>query len=138
MTTAPIPTPMNVKSTRSPSAPRLAGCGRSAAIRTPALARFAGDLEWLAKKGVEVARHNLAQEPQAFIACDAARTALVEQGDEALPLILLDGEPISSGRYPYRSELAAWTGLPIPRRPVRLAMAPPSGGGGGCCGGGSC
>ncbi len=107
-------------------------CGPSV---PPALARFAGDLEWLAKRGVEVVRHNLAHEPQAFIACEPARIALVEQGDEALPLILLDGEPISSGRYPYRSELASWTGLPIPRRPVRLTMAP-SNGPGGCCGGG--
>ena len=108
-------------------------CGPSV---PPALARFAGDLEWLSKRGVEVVRHNLAHEPQAFIACEPARTALVEQGDEALPLILLDGEPISSGRYPYRSELAGWTGLPIPRRPVSLTMAQSNGGSGGCCGGG--
>ncbi len=108
-------------------------CGPSV---PPALARFAGDLDWLARKGIEVTRHNLAHEPQAFIACEPARAALVEQGEEALPLILLDGEAISSGRYPYRSELAAWTGLPIPRRPVRLTMAPASSGAGGCCGGG--
>ena len=111
-------------------------CGPSV---PPALARFAGDLEWLAKKGIEVTRHNLAHEPQAFIACEPARAALAERGEEALPLILLEGEPVSSGRYPYRSELAAWTGLPVPHRTVRLTMAPPSSGSGGCCGaGGSC
>ena len=44
-------------------------CGPSV---PPALARFAGDLEWLAGKGVEVRRYNLTHEPQAFVASDAA------------------------------------------------------------------
>jgi len=38
-------------------------CGPSVA---PALPRFAGDLKWLKAQGVEVARHNLAQQPLAF------------------------------------------------------------------------
>ena len=100
-------------------------CGPSV---PPALARFAGDLEWLAGQGVEVTRYNLAHEPQAFVASEPARAALAERGEEALPLILVDGEPVSSGRYPYRSELAGWAGVPIPRRRVRLTMAPPASG----------
>ena len=108
-------------------------CGPSV---PPALTRFAGDLEWLTAKGVEVTRHNLAHEPQAFVASEQARQALTEQGNEALPLILVDGEPVSSGRYPYRSELAGWAGLPIPKARVRLTMAPSVSGVGGCCGGG--
>ena len=110
-------------------------CGPSVA---PALARFAGDLEWLARHGVDVTRYNLAHEPQAFLASGPARAALEERGDEALPLILLDGEPVSTGRYPYRSELASWAGVPVPRRRVSLTMAAPAPGSGGCCGGGGC
>lgn len=108
-------------------------CGPSV---PPALSRFAGDLQWLAAKGVEVTRHNLAHEPQAFVASEPARRALTEQGDQALPLILVDGEAVSSGRYPYRSELAGWTGLPVPKRRVSLSMAPAAPGFGSCCGGG--
>ena len=108
-------------------------CGPSV---PPALTRFAGDLEWLAAKGVEVTRHNLAHEPQAFIASGQAHQALTEQGNEALPLILVNGKRVSSGRYPYRSELAGWAGVPIPRRRMSLTMAPPASSSGGCCGGG--
>jgi len=32
----------------------------------PVLPRFAGDLKWLQEQGIEVARHNLAQQPLAF------------------------------------------------------------------------
>ena len=108
-------------------------CGPSV---PPALVRFAGDLQWLAGQGLDVTRYNLAHEPQAFVASESARTALTERGEQALPLILIDGEPVSSGRYPYRSELAGWAGLPIPRRRVRVAMAPAGPQLGGCCGGG--
>lgn len=104
----------------------------------PALPRFASDLEWLAGKGVEVRRYNLTHEPQAFVASDAARAALAEHGEEALPLILADGEPVSNGRYPYRSELAGWAGVPVPRRRAILTMAPAAGAGGCCGGGGNC
>jgi Arsenical resistance operon protein ArsD len=108
-------------------------CGPSV---PPALARFAGDLEWLAGMGVEVTRYNLAHQPQAFVSSEPARDALSRRGEEALPLILLEGEPVSSGRYPYRAELAAWVGVPVPRAEVPVTMAPPSSANGGCCGGG--
>ena len=108
-------------------------CGPSV---PPALTRFAGDLQWLAGQGVEVTRYNLAHEPQAFVASDAARAALAERGEQALPLILAHGEPVSSGRYPYRSELAGWAGVRVPTRRVQLVIALTGGGGGGCCGGG--
>ncbi len=108
-------------------------CGPSV---PPALARFAGDLEWLTGQGVEVTRHNLAHEPQAFVASELARTALAERGEEALPLILVDGDTVLSGRYPYRSELASWAGLPVPKRRIKLRAAGLPTNGGGCCGGG--
>jgi hypothetical protein len=109
-------------------------CGPSV---PPALARFAGDLAWLAgHQDVEVTRHNVAHDPQAFVACEPARAALAQRGERALPLILADGLQVSSGRYPYRSELAGWAGVPIPRRVVRRPAPLPMSGAGGCCGGG--
>jgi len=58
---------------------------------------------------VKVERHNLAQEPGAFAEKDLVRQLLVERGEEALPAVVVDSELRSSGRYPTRSELAAWS-----------------------------
>jgi AhpD family alkylhydroperoxidase len=81
-------------------------CGPSV---DPALAAFAADLSWLADQGVEVERHTLSQEPQAFAERDLVRELLAERGDDALPAVLVDGELRSSGRYPSRQELSSWT-----------------------------
>ena len=83
-------------------------CGPSV---DPVLPRFAADLEWLAEGGVQVMRHNLAQEPAAFAAAPAVQAALTERGTDCLPLILVDGRIVSQGVYPTRAELASWTGL---------------------------
>ncbi|MGC8627742.1 MAG: arsenite efflux transporter metallochaperone ArsD [Acidimicrobiales bacterium] len=80
-------------------------CGPSV---DPALATFAADLGWLAEQGVVVERHNLSQEPKAFADSDLVRNLLAERGDKALPAVTVDGALRSFGRYPSRSELAAW------------------------------
>ena len=76
----------------------------------PELPRFAGDVAWLSRSGVEVVRFNLAQQPEAF-----ARTPVVldamKDADDALPLLLVNGRITCCGRYPSRQELAAWTGV---------------------------
>jgi AhpD family alkylhydroperoxidase len=76
-----------------------------------ALVTFAADVDWLKSQGVQVARANLAQQPQTFADNAQIRQLLQAQGDKALPAILLDGELKSSGRYPSRDELARWAGL---------------------------
>lgn len=81
-------------------------CGPSV---DPALATFAGDLDWLADQGVVVKRHNLSQEPGAFAEHALIRELLTERGDDALPAVLVEGELRSSGRYPSRQELSSWT-----------------------------
>ena len=83
-------------------------CGPSV---DPLLPRFAADLEWLAENGVHVTRHNLAQEPAAFATAPLVQAALAEGGTDCLPLVLVDGQIVSQGRYPTRAELAGWTGL---------------------------
>ena len=90
-------------------------CGPSV---DPMLPRFAADLDWLKEHGIQVTRHNLAQEPAAFAATAAVQAALTERGTDCLPLILIDGRIVSQGTYPTRAELASWTGLdgkPAPR-----------------------
>lgn len=105
-------------------------CGPSV---DPDLARFAGDLDWLAAQGVEVSRHNLSSEPQAFVDNEQAKTALAQRGEDALPLILADGLPMSYGSYPARDALAKWAG--VTQAPVTVGSEP-SGGcspSSGCC-----
>ena len=86
-------------------------CGPSV---DPALARFAGDVEWLSARGVAVERFNLAQQPGAFAERELVREALREQGESCLPLIVADGEIVSVGSYPARAELAELAGVEVP------------------------
>ena len=76
-----------------------------------ALVTFAADIDWLKSKGVTVERINLAQQPQAFAEHAAIRDLLKAQGEKALPVLLVDGELKTTGRYPSRDELSGWAGL---------------------------
>ncbi|HWP96257.1 MAG TPA: arsenite efflux transporter metallochaperone ArsD [Syntrophomonadaceae bacterium] len=71
------------------------------------LAQLAGDLERLAKQGVEVVRYNLAQQPQAFTQGEI-RALLAHQGLLALPAVFVDGRTVLVGRYPTSAELDNW------------------------------
>lgn len=104
----------------------------------PVLPRFAADLDWLATQGAQVHRFNLAQQPKAFADSQAVRAALQEHGNDALPLILVDGAIATHGRYPDRAELAALAGVaPAPRRFAVTICCPPAPGDApkseGCC-----
>jgi hypothetical protein len=76
----------------------------------PALVQFAADCQWLAGQGVNVERYNLGQQPQAYAANASVLTALEQDGNGCLPLILLNGAIVTKGRYPSRQELAQLTG----------------------------
>jgi AhpD family alkylhydroperoxidase len=86
-------------------------CGPSV---DPSLARFAADLNWLASAGIQVARFNLAQEPRAFATNEVVKVALEAEGNECLPLILVDGRIASRSAYPDREELARISGISPP------------------------
>ncbi len=95
-------------------------CGPSV---DPALARFAGDLEWLQGQGIAVQRYNLAQQPGAFAERDAVTAALREKGEECLPLVFVDGQLASEAGYPAREELAQLAGVQAPE-PAESVWAP--------------
>ena len=94
------------------------------------LVQFAADLDWLKSHGVIVQRHNLSQNPAAFVENELVRAALTDKGESALPLILLNDNVAVSGRYPDRGELAALLNLKVA---AASASAKSS-----CCGGGKC
>lgn len=84
-------------------------CGPSV---DPRLAAFAADVDWLTAHGTTVERHNLAQEPQAFLAHPVVGDLIRREGHDCLPLVLVNGELVGRGAYPRRDELARLAGLP--------------------------
>jgi hypothetical protein len=71
----------------------------------PVLSQFAADLKWVEEHGISVARYNLGQEPQAFVA-NPAVVKEMEGGMDRLPIIAVDGHIVSTGMYPSRHQLA--------------------------------
>ncbi|WP_257313682.1 arsenite efflux transporter metallochaperone ArsD [Geothrix fuzhouensis] len=86
-------------------------CGPSV---DPKLVRFSADLDWVKAQGVAVERYNLAQQPLVFAQDPEVKAALQGEREKALPLIKVEGQVRSRGRYPAREELAAWVGLGAP------------------------
>ncbi len=101
-------------------------CGPSV---DPALARFESDLRWLTDQGATVTRRNLAQEPGAFVANPLVAAMLASGGEEALPIVLVDGKLRSSGTWLTRTDLATAAGLPTTVAGLELLAAE----GGSCC-----
>lgn len=93
----------------------------------PVLVQFAADLQWVAEQGVEVKRHNLGQEPQAF-AANPAVIKEMEAGMERLPILVVDGAIVATGVYLSRAQLAQKLGIaPASEDKPRIKV------GGSCC-----
>jgi thiamine pyrophosphate-dependent acetolactate synthase large subunit-like protein len=95
-----------------------------------ALVSFSADVAWARLNGARIERFNLARQPMAFVENSAVKGFLERSGEEALPLILVDGEVALAGRYPNRTELARWAGI---TQTVTEAKAA-----GSCCSGSKC
>ena len=102
-----------------------------------ALVKFSADMDYLRSRGGDIARYNLASEPQAFADNDSAKTFLHVSGSAGLPLILVDGVTAMTGRYPDRAQLATWAGLDDATAPTggELGLTAATASEGGCCGG---
>ena len=98
------------------------------------LITFTADIEWLRKQGGLVQRFNLAQEPSAFINDSLVKPEINEHGESCLPLLVLDGEVISRGKYPDRAQLQLLTGIGS----SSLSSENKSKTEGGCCIGSDC
>ncbi len=83
-------------------------CGPSV---DPELVRFAADLDWLKRQGVDVERNNLSQQPAAFTNTPIVMETLGSDGNDCLPLTLIDGTVVCKGHYPTRQVLAGYAGL---------------------------
>src|SRR3990167_7604683 len=85
------------------------------------LVAFSADVDWAKQNGAQIERFNLAQQPMAFAENAVVKGFLERSGQEALPVILVDGELALAGRYPTRGDLARWAGIAQPVAEVKAA-----------------
>ena len=99
------------------------------------LLRVSAMITVLEAEGKKIIRYNLSNHAQAFIDNDQVNTAFEKDGNEALPITVVDGEIKQVGSYPSNAELAAWTGM---SREELISMVikarDAANDGGGCCG----
>jgi arsenite methyltransferase len=91
------------------------------------------DLRWAEAQGAEVTRHNLTSDPDAFVANPKVTGLMAAFGDDALPVLVVDGAIAMHGHYPSREELTGV--LSVPTEPATVVAE----GSEGCgCGPGGC
>jgi hypothetical protein len=95
-----------------------------------ALVEFTANLGSFKEQGVDIARHNLANDPDAFIRNPVVMNFLTATGSEGLPLVLVDGVTVLTGRYPTSEMLSRYAGL-TPTATLTLTPVASQ----GCCGG---
>ncbi len=88
--------------------PMCCSTGVCGAAPDPELAQVANNLNLLAKKGIMVKRYNLSQNPGAFAQHAEVRQLLNDKGTGSLPIVIIDGQLMLTGRYPTESEWSAW------------------------------
>lgn len=79
-------------------------CGPSV---DPELVRIQETLRQIQKQvpNIQVQRYGLSSEPQAFVANASVAELLKSDGPECLPLVFVDGEIVSKGKYPGNEQL---------------------------------
>lgn len=76
-----------------------------------ALVTFTADLEFLSGRGVDITRHNLANDPGAFATNPTVSDFLRVVGSSGLPVVQVNGITVATGRYPGRRELLTFAGV---------------------------
>lgn len=99
----------------------------------PELLRVSTVLNTLKQNGIEVQRFNLSNAPKAFVSNKAVNEFLMKNGPDKLPVTLVDGCIVLSGRYPTNAEFTKLLGIS-----AELLGAQASTAGNGCCSGGGC
>jgi hypothetical protein len=85
------------------------------------------DLRWAESQGAQVARHNLSSDPDAFVANPKVTGLMAAFGEDALPVLVVDGDIVMHGCYPSRDALAGLLAIT-----VEPAVESPTSGGCGC------
>jgi hypothetical protein len=88
------------------------------------LVHFTADVSHVTEAGGQVARHNLASDPHAFVNDDTVRNFMHLAGSDGLPLTAVDGVTVLTGRYPTRAQLRRFAGLPDTEHEATLVPVP--------------
>lgn len=107
----------------------------------PELLRISTVLNTLKKNGVNIDRYNLSDAPQEFVNNKVINNLLNTDGDKKLPVTVLDGEVVITGRYPTNDEIVKLLNVPMnflgeQSKAEQKKVSPRSSG--GCCSGGKC
>ncbi len=86
-----------------------------------ALVTFTADFDHLRGLGADISRHNLASDPAAFAGNDSVRCFLEVAGSAGLPLTMVDGVTVATGRYPARDQLLRYASLARAAAPAGVA-----------------
>lgn len=78
----------------------------------PELLRISTVANTLKQQNITIDRFNLSSAPMEFVSNKAVNDFINGQGTDGLPVTLLDGQIVLSGRYPTNEELAQWLELP--------------------------
>ncbi|HEX3022513.1 MAG TPA: arsenite efflux transporter metallochaperone ArsD [Lachnospiraceae bacterium] len=107
----------------------------------PELLRISTVLNSMQKNGVVVERFNLSSAPQEFITNTVVNKFIKEKGVDELPVTVLDGEIVVTGRYPKNEEFVKLLEIPtsyLGEQPKVVKATSNKLGGCGCSGGKCC
>lgn len=107
----------------------------------PELLRISTVLNTLKKKGIVVERYNLSNSPQEFINNKAVNEFININGADELPVIVLNGEIVITGRYPINEEFVNLLGISenfLGEKPKVAEVTVKKSGGCGCSDGKCC
>lgn len=76
------------------------------------LLRVSTLLNRLEKKGVKVERHNLSENPKAYIDNKIVNQFLIDEGVDALPITMVEGEVVKTKEYPTNEEFVKFLEIP--------------------------
>ncbi len=96
------------------------------------LVRISAEIDRVKQHGGDIARFNLASEPLEFASNETVRSYLQVAGSAGLPLVLVDGVTVMTGRYPSREQLDQWAGVSPVEGSTVLPLATAER---GCCAG---
>lgn len=75
----------------------------------PELTRIARVITTLRKKGVDIVRHNLSQDPEPYVSNKDINQLLETDGTDSLPATVVNGKLVKKADYPTIAELSEWT-----------------------------
>lgn len=102
----------------------------------PELLRVSTVIETLKKHGITIKRFNLNNAPMEFVNNKVVNDFINDKGPDGLPIAVLNGKIVLTGRYPTNAEFTEWLNLSSDL--LGKSAGKPKRNGGCCCKGGCC